>query len=36
MEKSALTDAPRFAGNIESAYQEMWRRWCDKRPKRIG
>jgi protein O-GlcNAc transferase len=28
MERSPLTDAPRFALNIESAYREMWRRWC--------
>ncbi len=28
MRASALTDAPRFARNIESAYRDMWRRWC--------
>jgi predicted O-linked N-acetylglucosamine transferase (SPINDLY family) len=25
---SVLTDAPRFARNIEAAYREMWQRWC--------
>ena len=29
MERSPLMDAARFARNIESAYREMWRRWCD-------
>jgi predicted O-linked N-acetylglucosamine transferase (SPINDLY family) len=29
MRESPLTDAPRFARNIESAYRAMWRRWCD-------
>jgi protein O-GlcNAc transferase len=29
MQQSPLMDAPRFARNIESAYREMWRRWCD-------
>jgi predicted O-linked N-acetylglucosamine transferase (SPINDLY family) len=28
MRSSPLTDAPRFARNIEAAYREMWRRWC--------
>ena len=28
MERSPLMDAARFARNIESAYREMWRRWC--------
>ncbi len=29
MQGSALMDAPRFAGNVENAYREMWRRWCE-------
>jgi predicted O-linked N-acetylglucosamine transferase (SPINDLY family) len=28
MRLSALMDAPRFARNIESAYRQMWQRWC--------
>jgi predicted O-linked N-acetylglucosamine transferase (SPINDLY family) len=28
MQKSALTDAPAFAGNLESAYRAVWRQWC--------
>jgi protein O-GlcNAc transferase len=28
MQRSPLMDSPRFARNIESAYREMWRRWC--------
>jgi len=28
MEASPLMDAPRFAGNIETAYRQMWRKWC--------
>ena len=28
MQASPLMDAPRFAGNVEAAYREMWRRWC--------
>jgi predicted O-linked N-acetylglucosamine transferase (SPINDLY family) len=28
MRSSSLMDAPRFAGNIDAAYREMWRRWC--------
>ncbi|HET6249609.1 MAG TPA: tetratricopeptide repeat protein [Tepidisphaeraceae bacterium] len=28
MEQSPLMDAPRFAGNIEEAYRQMWRTWC--------
>jgi protein O-GlcNAc transferase len=29
MQASPLTDAPRFARNIESAYRVMWQRWCN-------
>jgi predicted O-linked N-acetylglucosamine transferase (SPINDLY family) len=29
MERSPLMDAKRFARNVESAYREIWRRWCD-------
>jgi predicted O-linked N-acetylglucosamine transferase (SPINDLY family) len=28
MQASPLTDAPRFARNVEAAYRDMWRRWC--------
>jgi protein O-GlcNAc transferase len=28
MHCSPLMDAPRFARNIETAYRNMWRRWC--------
>jgi predicted O-linked N-acetylglucosamine transferase (SPINDLY family) len=28
MQRSPLTDAPRFARNIEAAFRTMWRRWC--------
>jgi predicted O-linked N-acetylglucosamine transferase (SPINDLY family) len=31
MEKSPLMDAPRFARNVESAYRQMWRQWCQTR-----
>jgi len=27
---SPLMDAPRFARNVETAYREMWHRWCTK------
>jgi protein O-GlcNAc transferase len=30
MEESPLMNVPRFARNIEAAYREMWRRWCDR------
>ncbi|MGD0389326.1 MAG: tetratricopeptide repeat protein [Tepidisphaeraceae bacterium] len=30
MEASALMDAPRFARNIEAAYRQMWRNWCER------
>jgi predicted O-linked N-acetylglucosamine transferase (SPINDLY family) len=29
MEDSPVMDAPRFAANIEIAYRQMWRRWCE-------
>ncbi len=29
MQASPLMDAPRFARNIEAAYREMWRKWCE-------
>jgi predicted O-linked N-acetylglucosamine transferase (SPINDLY family) len=28
MKISPLMDAPRFARNVESAYRDVWRRWC--------
>ncbi len=28
MRKSPLMDAPRFARNVEAAYRQMWRNWC--------
>lgn len=28
MRRSPLMDAPRFARNVETAYRQMWRRWC--------
>ncbi|MGA2443724.1 MAG: hypothetical protein ABSH08_22445, partial [Tepidisphaeraceae bacterium] len=30
MQGSALMDAPRFARNIEAAYRQMWRNWCEQ------
>jgi predicted O-linked N-acetylglucosamine transferase (SPINDLY family) len=32
MERSPLMDAPRFARNIEAAYRQMWRTWCQTVP----
>jgi len=29
MLQSPLMDAPRFAHDIEAAFRDMWRRWCD-------
>jgi len=29
MQASPLMDAPRFARNIEAAYRQMWRTWCE-------
>jgi predicted O-linked N-acetylglucosamine transferase (SPINDLY family) len=36
MEQSPLMDGPRFARNIEAAYRQMWRRWCDGVPAPAG
>ena len=30
MQASPLMDAPRFARNIEAAYRQMWRIWCQR------
>jgi len=30
MRASPLMDAPRFARNIEAAYRQMWRKWCER------
>ena len=30
MAASPLMDAPRFARNIEAAYRQMWRIWCER------
>jgi predicted O-linked N-acetylglucosamine transferase (SPINDLY family) len=30
MAQSPLMDGPRFAGNVEAAYRQMWRRWCER------
>jgi len=30
MQASPLMDGPRFARNIESAYRQMWRGWCEE------
>jgi protein O-GlcNAc transferase len=30
MQCSPLMDSPRFARNIELAYRQMWRKWCEK------
>jgi protein O-GlcNAc transferase len=29
MEQSPLMDAPRFARDVEAAYRQMWKNWCD-------
>ncbi len=29
MKASPFMDGPRFARNVEQAYREMWRRWCE-------
>jgi len=33
MRRSPLMDAPRFARNVESAYRQMWRTWCESHDK---
>jgi predicted O-linked N-acetylglucosamine transferase (SPINDLY family) len=30
MQASPLMDAPRFARNVEAAYRQMWRNWCQQ------
>jgi protein O-GlcNAc transferase len=30
---SPLTDAPRFAGDVEAAYRTIWRAWCSEQPR---
>jgi predicted O-linked N-acetylglucosamine transferase (SPINDLY family) len=30
MKQSPLMDAPRFARDIEAAYRQMWRNWCQR------
>jgi len=30
MQSSPLTNAPRFVGNLEGAFREMWRKWCSR------
>ncbi|MGA2441586.1 MAG: tetratricopeptide repeat protein [Tepidisphaeraceae bacterium] len=30
MAASPLMDAPRFARNVEAAYRQMWRNWCEQ------
>jgi predicted O-linked N-acetylglucosamine transferase (SPINDLY family) len=32
MLKSPLTDSRRFARNVESAYRQIWRQWCQATP----
>jgi predicted O-linked N-acetylglucosamine transferase (SPINDLY family) len=34
MQQSPLTDAPRFARNVEAAYRTMWQRWCARSDRR--
>ena len=31
MQASPLMDAPQFARDVEAAFRQMWRRWCDSR-----
>ena len=35
MLQSPLMDAERFARHMESAYRQMWRRWCQGRPSSL-
>jgi predicted O-linked N-acetylglucosamine transferase (SPINDLY family) len=30
MEQSPLMDARRFAADIETAYRDIWREWCQR------
>jgi len=30
LRQSPLMDAPRFAGHMESAYRQVWRRWTSE------
>jgi predicted O-linked N-acetylglucosamine transferase (SPINDLY family) len=30
MRQSPLMDGKRFAQNIEAAFRDMWKRWCDE------
>ena len=32
MQSSVLMDAAGFAANVESAYREMWKQWCEPKP----
>lgn len=32
LQRSALSDAPRFAANLEAAYRQAWRHWCERAP----
>jgi predicted O-linked N-acetylglucosamine transferase (SPINDLY family) len=32
MKRSPLMDAKQFAADVESAYRQMWRRWCSRQP----
>jgi protein O-GlcNAc transferase len=36
MQESPLMNAPRFARNIEAAYRQMWRNWCEAGGKSRG
>jgi predicted O-linked N-acetylglucosamine transferase (SPINDLY family) len=33
IQASPLSDARRFASELEAAYRHMWRRWCDRKIK---
>lgn len=33
MSNSPLMDAPRFARHVEEIYRQIWRRWCERRPR---
>jgi len=30
MRTSLIMDAPAFVRNVEAAYREMWRKWCQR------